>query len=462
MKPVQDLRVAWKFVRGHPTILFSMALVVIVPLILVLNTWWTIRLFQRVLDTQIQRQAMLVHDTLSLAIRGNLHDTANLTSYVLDIEETIGENVADYTLLQPDEGERTFVPVAGFSKERRVDEVFSSTQYAIAWAQDQAIATVVKDSLTGGRLLIVTKPIIDTNGDRWGLANVSLSLAPHDQLVQQAVNRSNAVMAVGVVIVLLLIANHVRMFEYAVRVQRLQEAEQLKDDFISVASHELRTPITGIQSFLSMVDEGSFGVLNEEGRSYIKQAMTSTTQLTNLVEDMLDVSRIEQGKMAFNPRIIDPGESIQRVMDELQYKAKEKGLSLELKQEINDISMRVDPHHFRRILVNLIGNAVKYTSKGTVTVYVRAADKKRVSIHIRDTGIGIPPDKIETLFKKFSRVHSEDSAKVQGTGLGLWITKALVENMGGRIYVSSIQGQGSEFTVMFDRIEKQPVAAQKT
>lgn len=426
-----------------------MFLVVAIPAMLAGYGWWMISSFQRLLNIEVQERAVLIHDTLGVSLQDSLDHEDLLLSRLMRLEKSIGEDVLDYTLLRRT-GDNRFEPVAGFSGEHIFDSVFTQTQYSLAWGRHQAIASAARETRTHERVLLVTKPILSASGQPWGLANIALSLTLHDELVSRTVSRFVIAMLIAVLLVLLLLGNHVRIFGYASALHKHEAKDKIKDDFISVASHELRTPITGIRSFLSLMMEGKFGSLTDEGKSFLREAFAQTSRLTNLVSDMLDVSRIEQGRMEFTIVSLDPRDVIRDVVTSLSYRAQEKGIALDVVSELNEhVLIRADRTHLQRILTNLIGNAVKYTSKGNVHIILRKSGSKHITILVQDTGIGIPPDKIEMLFQKFSRVHSDETRKVQGTGLGLWITKALTEKMDGKIYVASMYRRGSEFSVVF-------------
>ena len=443
----EGIRLLGRFIGHNPSVLYSLALLIIVPAILVGYGVWVTFSFQQLLDLNLQRQALLTHQTIETFIRDTHADDGALRRAVGQLQQSIQGELVDYTILQPTEDFISWQPVAGFTSELRLDAVFTQAQYALAWHENRSFATTVLRPGSDERLLLVTRPIHDSDNAQWGLATIALSLATHDALVSDVVVRTSLVLVMSVLVILLLIANHIRLFGYGVALEKQRELDQLKDDFISVTSHELRTPITGVRSFLSLLQEGQFGDLSAKGKQYIDEALTQADRLTALVSDMLDVSRIEQGRLQVQRERVIPAAVVAKVEQELAFRAEEKHLELTVAAKTQRAIM-ADPNHFRRIIINLIGNAIKYTKRGGVTVVVEEREGN-VAIEVRDTGIGIPAEKLETLFKKFSRVHSDETAKVQGTGLGLWITKSLTEKMGGRIFVSSIYQQGSEFTVLF-------------
>lgn len=224
------------------------------------------------------------------------------------------------------------------------------------------------------------------------------------------------------------------------------EVEQMKQELISIATHELRTPITGIKGYLDMILEGDAGEINPETREMLEEVTKINQRLADLVDDLLNVGRIEQGRIEFKPVPMDMVKLIEEVVKELQIQAKGKNLELRFAShpEHEMEQVKADPERTRQILINLIGNAVKYTPEGSVTVNIGKSDKE-VIVAVEDTGLGMSKEAQKQLFEKFYRVKNEKTRQITGTGLGLWITKSLVEKQGGKIWVDSVEGKGSTF-----------------
>jgi signal transduction histidine kinase len=171
-------------------------------------------------------------------------------------------------------------------------------------------------------------------------------------------------------------------------------------------------------------------------------------QLDGLVGDMLDVSRIEQGRMKLEIQKLNPVELISDAVSNFSRVAKQKGLDLSFTHTLKDEKISVDENKFRQVMVNIIGNSIKYTPKGEVKVTAESRDS-RVYFRISDSGIGMSSQEQKELFQKFYRVKNSDTSEIRGTGLGLWITKQIVELMDGNISVESIKGVGTHFIIDF-------------
>jgi two-component system, sensor histidine kinase ChiS len=222
--------------------------------------------------------------------------------------------------------------------------------------------------------------------------------------------------------------------------------DKMKDIFISMASHELRTPLTAIKGYIDFLREEKGVMDSPEARHYIENMALSADRLNGLVTDMLEVSRIEGNRMPMEISAIDPDKAIEESIEEIKPQAIQKGLELHYDPSGHKIYALADASRLKQVLINFIGNAIKYTPKGSVTVSTEIRNKE-MAIIIADTGIGISSEDQENLFKKFSRIQNDKTKDIVGTGLGLWITMEIVKRMGGRITVESIEGVGSHFTV---------------
>jgi|WetSurMetagenome_2_1015567.scaffolds.fasta_scaffold20446_5 signal transduction histidine kinase len=234
---------------------------------------------------------------------------------------------------------------------------------------------------------------------------------------------------------------------------RLQEIDKLKDEFVSLASHELRTPMTVIKSYLwMMLNKDNAGGLSEKQKVYINRAYSSTQRLINLVNDMLNVSRIESGRFTLAIKSFDLASLIGLVYAEMLPKAQEQKINLEFARPLQKLSnVSADPERVEEILINLIGNALKFTpEEGTIRILVEYdSSKKEEVVSVIDNGKGIAKEDISKLFQKFSMIGNNCLVKqnTQGTGLGLYLSKSMIELMNGRIWVESEgEGKGSKFS----------------
>ncbi len=236
---------------------------------------------------------------------------------------------------------------------------------------------------------------------------------------------------------------------------RLKELDSLKDEFVSIASHELRTPMTAIKSYLWMALNQSDQKIKEPLKKYLDISYNSTERLIRLVNDMLTVSRIERNKIEINKESVDITEIVQLVFDELKISADEKHITFTFtKEEKKKYMAKGDREKLREVFQNLIGNALKFTpEKGSITVHIGNSGKM-VTLSVTDTGSGIRKEEQRKLFKKFSKIeysYSKHSSQ-PGTGLGLYISKQIISLHNGTIEVQSDIDKGSTFTVLLPEI----------
>jgi signal transduction histidine kinase len=237
-----------------------------------------------------------------------------------------------------------------------------------------------------------------------------------------------------------------RTRDLAIANERLQELDRLKSDFVSNVSHELRTPLTAIKGAVDLVLREVAGPLTEKQIHYLTRVRSNTQHLTGLINDVLDLSKIESGSSEVKPSRVSLSSLVHEVIETLRPVAAEKVITLNAIIAERSIFVWADPDKINQVLMNLIGNAIKFTpASGTVTVSASTNGKKNVQVSVSDTGPGVLPGERERIFDKFYQIAEAGGAKPKGTGLGLAISKALIELHGGKIWVESAPGRGSMF-----------------
>ncbi|WP_342348666.1 ATP-binding protein [uncultured Nitrospira sp.] len=230
--------------------------------------------------------------------------------------------------------------------------------------------------------------------------------------------------------------------------ERLQELDRLKSSFVSIVSHELRTPMTSIKGLVENMLDGLVGDLNDRQSFYLERMKYNIERLTRMINDLLDLSRIEAGRMDLHRSAVNMGSLVREVVETLQPMAQERSLILEAHISAPIGFIQGDRDKLIQIFTNLINNALKFTeSSGTVTVEVKQRDDGMLQTCVIDSGCGIPLEEQQTIFERFYRGQSSEM-KSRGAGLGLAITKSLVELHGGSIWVESTPGEGSRFCVI--------------
>jgi signal transduction histidine kinase len=241
--------------------------------------------------------------------------------------------------------------------------------------------------------------------------------------------------------------------------------EQQRSDFISTASHEMRTPITAIEGYLSLALNEKICKIDEPAKKYLVKALDSTHHLGQLFSDLLTSSKADDGRLASNPVVVELGEVVAEVVENEQFHAREKNLELKFMVSSNNevaggrvvrplYYTFVDPTRITEVVQNLIDNGLKYTPQGSITVRL-TGDAHTVQVQVQDTGPGIATEDIPHLFQKFYRIDNSATRTIGGTGLGLYICKRIIELYEGRIWVESQLGHGSVFFINLPRLTTQ-------
>ncbi len=234
------------------------------------------------------------------------------------------------------------------------------------------------------------------------------------------------------------------------RAQELRELDRLKSAFLANMSHELRTPLNSILGFTDVMLEGLDGELTEYMDNDLRLIQKNGQHLLHLINDVLDMAKIESGRMNLHPETFKVHDVLDEVVSITSTLASEKNLALFIEEDSDRrVEIYADNTRLRQVMINLVNNSIKFTEKGRIAVKAVRMDGARVLISVKDTGLGIPPDKIEAVFQEFTQVDSSTTRKAGGTGLGLPISRRLVEMHGGKLWAESagVDGEGTTFFV---------------
>jgi PAS domain S-box-containing protein len=231
--------------------------------------------------------------------------------------------------------------------------------------------------------------------------------------------------------------------------QSLQEANRMKSEFLANMSHELRTPLNGIIGFTEFLVDEKPGPLKPKQKEYLGDVLNSARHLLQLINDVLDLAKVEAGKMELHPETFPVHKAVEEVAAVIKGIANKKHISVGIEIGAGLDAVKLDEHKFKQVLYNLLSNAVKFSDDGgQVSIKARRLDTHQFEVQIRDTGIGIKAEDINRLFTEFEQLDSGTARRFEGTGLGLALTKKIIEFQGGHISVESEPGKGSVFTVV--------------
>ena len=345
--------------------------------------------------------------------------------------------------------------VLAISKDGNIELINPSAQQIIGWDQGDALGlnwkSVLKLVTSDGKdVEDLENPIVQSLSKNQPTHNDKLFLltSSEKRILVSIVSSPVGTDGEGIIVVFRDITK-----------EKAEEREQA--EFISTASHEMRTPVASIEGYLGLALNPATAHIDEKARDFITKAHESAQHLGRLFQDLLDISKVEDGRMKNNPKIINVNEFLKDIFDGLATKANEKQLNYIFMPDIIDegkekslqpiFYANIDPDHFREVVSNLIENAIKYTPSGEVVVNV-TGDDKQISVSVKDSGIGIPAEDIPHLFQKFYRVDNSDTREIGGTGLGLYLSRRLAEAMSGNLRVESKYKEGSTFYLEIPRI----------
>lgn len=430
--------------------LYAIFLILAIPAAMVINTFILIQRVNNDFETEITSKANLATNVLTSSIKEIATNSSQLYSHIQKISSDSAD-VKGLTVLNFKQGNPIILATTEGEDSLSTNNILQSK---LAWTTGQPYTTkleILNDSGKPARLWQVSMPLRERD-ENIAVVNLKISGEKSDNLIAK-IQQDALFLSVGTIVVLvLLLLNHFRFFGYAQTFVKLKEVDEMKDNFISMASHELRTPVTALRGFAQLAasnfKKGSSANLGRDLEIIDKSA----DGIANLVNDMLDVSRIEQKRMSVEMKPVDITSVTTEVLTQLNAQAMEKKLTLNYQKTVPLIIM-ADEQKLKQVLVNIIGNSIKYTPAGSVSVSHETSGDK-VKTLITDTGMGIPAEELPRLFDKFHRVQNEQTKNIRGTGLGLWITKQLIEIMNGKLLVESIENQGTKMIVTFPLVKK--------
>ena len=242
-------------------------------------------------------------------------------------------------------------------------------------------------------------------------------------------------------------------------ISHIREVDRMKEEFVSIVSHELRTPLTSIRGSIQLVAGDPGSVPDPEHRNLLQIALNNCERLVRIINDILDVSKIESGNLTLHKKAVNVAELVRQSIEVVQSPARNANVTLEAKLPADLRPVMVDQDRIIQALVNLLSNAVKFAPSGSTVTVTATGTAQMVTIAVSDQGEGIAPENINRLFRKFQQVDSSSSRRKGGTGLGLAITKALVEQHGGRIFVDSELTKGTRFSFTLPTATPEEAAA---
>lgn len=444
----------FRFARSNPQIIYTIFLAVMIPSAFFFTSEQFLKIARENQDQLERNRVGMLQDVFVLFAREHIDDANYLNGRISSITSQ-NETIAKFQILKKNEAGDLVVAVSKDSKdvgEQFVPDPASSVLFINATGdiEHSYAAKFFIDGVRYWRGVRAITAASSTAPVAYMLTDVSMAEA--DAAALKNIRSAYLMLGMIILLIVILLGRQARIIDYATLYQKLKEVDQMKDDFVSMAAHELRSPLSIIRGYTEMLADGE--KLSPGGVINLKHIDDAAVHLNHLIGDILDVAKLQEGRMSFRFEARDVSSDIKEVMDSFVRVAFDKGLQL-FYEETPLPMISVDPDRFHQVMINLVGNAIKYTPKGEVRV-TTSQEKGSLVIRVSDSGMGISAEDQQKLFQKFYRVKSVETAEITGTGLGLWITDQMVKTMHGDITVESIRGKGTDLILRFPLVKEIP------
>jgi signal transduction histidine kinase len=427
-----------QYVRSHPQVLFVLVLLIVIPVLFIYTGMQFLEVGRANQDRLGKDRVGLLHDAVVSLMFGTHFDTA-IAEQELSRIKSLNSDIVDYAIVTKDSEGLTYV-VANAPSLHGTQVENPSLYINAALRDDESL--VFEFSENGKRYWAGYRSVADEAGKMFFVYTL-FSLEHIDTIFAARERQAYYSLAFVYCFLLALAYWHIRLTDYRFLFMRAQKTNEMKDIFMHMIAHELRSPLTAIRGYAGLLSERLSDPVQKEESLRIA---LSAERLLAIVNDLLDVARIQSGKMSVTPVERDVSPVIIAATAELAVMAKEKNIALKLEGTEVAHVITIDPKRLHQAIVNLVTNAIKYTPQGQITIELKDV-YSALEIRVKDTGMGISADDQKKLFAPFFRVAETDVTKITGTGLGMWITKQLIEIMGGTIGVESIKGVGTHIVV---------------
>lgn len=436
--------------REKLEIIYSIIVLVTIPVIIVANTVVFALSTRGAFNDELNRKADLANGIIAQSsldlIKNKQYD--KLSTNLNALEES--QPTLMHSMLIVSKGNDFIIAARSSSAADDSLNLSTKTQAANVIINRHSVASLTNTydrDLNPAQAWFVTSPVIDSDNNIIAIVAANYLTVDAEKAIASTYQQSFIVLVISLVLIFGLLFRHIRLVGYIKLLAKQKELNQTMSDFLSVATHELKAPTSIIKGYLSNVIDGDFGPVEPKIKEQIDVAISQTERLNSLVQDLLNVSRIEQGRIEYKFAPVDTVKIINTIVENYRPIAEGKGIKLIFEPAAQALPMAyADAGRVQEVFTNLIDNAIKYTAAGSVTVSQQLM-KGTLVTNVRDTGFGISPAAKQRLFSRFYRVQTSQTQNISGTGLGLWIIKQYVEAMGGTINFETMEGIGSNFIV---------------
>lgn len=431
------------YIKQHPHILFVLVFVVVIPVLFLYSGQQFLEVGRENQTTLQKERVGLMQDSFVVLLQANNYSIESAQKAITDIA-SLNPDITKFRITKREDG--VFTPVAALT-ESAVGQSEEASDFYRTAAINGNESLIVEYYESGDRKWQVFRYVGESKGAEWFIFT-ELSLARVDTYFSQRENDAKLVLIPIFLLVLLLGWWQMRNTDFRYLYLEAQEANKTRDLFTNMITHELRAPLTAMRGYASMIEESKD--VSYENREHANRMRQSAERLLAIVNDLLEVARIQSGRMQVDLGKVNVSELIQNVIFELKPSANAKSISLQHKGTEDKIEIFSDQKRLHQVMVNLISNAIKYTEKGSVTIEL-TDKRKTIEIRVKDTGMGISAEDQKKLFAPFFRVNSDSVNNITGTGLGMWITKQLIDILAGTVGVESIKDIGTNIVLTFKK-----------
>ncbi|MDD3035382.1 MAG: HAMP domain-containing sensor histidine kinase [Candidatus Saccharimonadaceae bacterium] len=434
--------------REKLEIIYSIIVLVTIPVIVAVNTIILVQTTNDAFNLELNRKADLANGVIAQSSLQLIKDREydKLQKNLVALESS--QPTLMHSMLIVNKNDNFTIVARSQSAIDDSLDLVKKTQVGAVVSNKQSIASLTDTydrNSNPAQAWNVMSPVLD-DGKVIAVISANYLTVDAEKAIDSAYQKSYIVLIISIALIFGLLFRHFRLVGYAQLLAKQKELNQAMSDFLSVATHELKSPTSIIKGYLSNIIDGDFGEIDPKIKEQIQVAITQTERLNSLVQDLLNVSRVEQGRVQYNITEVDTVKILNTVISNYRPIAEEKNIQIVYEPVESVPFIKADENRVQEIFINLIDNAIKYTAKGSVTVSHKV-DKNNLITNVRDTGFGMSSSARQRLFQRFYRVKTDQTQNISGTGLGLWIIKQYIEAMGGNIEVESMEDVGSNFIV---------------
>ncbi len=429
----------YAYVRKHPQIIMTILLIVVIPIAFLVSGQHFLSAAKENQERLEKDRIGMLHDVLASLLSATNFNAELIQNELVAIARQ-NSDITRFTIVR--ETGNKLIVTSSMNAHELGTETAESDEYRIANVHPGE-SIIVPYAENGIRYWRSYRLVTSERGEDYYIFTET-SLAHIDSLFSERIVTAYYWLFGILAIVLFLVLRHVRLIDYSYLYRETKQANEMKDMFINMIAHELRAPLTAMRGYASMIRERD-GV-ERDVQTYGERIEESAERLVLVVNDLLDVARIHSGKLSVHPEKTDIQKIISSVLDAMKSSALEKGITLSQDPHPDSLTITVDGKRFYQALTNLVSNSIKYTKSGSITISLEERDD-RIELRVKDTGMGISAENQKKLFAPFFRVEGKEVEQTVGTGLGMWITKQLIELMRGSIAVESIKGVGTHIVV---------------